>query len=178
MPFLLPILLFAAAANPYDIVIRNGRIIDGTGSPWYAGDIGIRAGKIAAVGHLEGQAARRSIDARGMVQVLPMELETEAQVVFEKRGGFRRGFNRIRYGPVLPGNALYPGGAGIFEAGANMAFSAEVLRRMGGFDEALDTGPAVPGGGDLDIFYRVIRACPRLRAAVPRLSPASTRNEG
>src|ERR1035438_6895371 len=33
MPFLLPILLFAAAANPYDIVIRNGRIIDGTGSP-------------------------------------------------------------------------------------------------------------------------------------------------
>jgi dihydroorotase/N-acyl-D-amino-acid deacylase len=67
MTFLLPILLFAAAANPYDIVIRNGRIIDGTGSPWYAGDIGIRAGKIAAVGHLEGQAARRSIDARGMV---------------------------------------------------------------------------------------------------------------
>ena len=49
------------------MVIRNGRIIDGTGSPWYAGDIGIRAGKIAAVGHLEGQPARRSIDARGMV---------------------------------------------------------------------------------------------------------------
>src|SRR5271157_3322784 len=67
MPFLLPILLFAAAANPYDIVIRNGRIIDGTGSPWYAGDVGIRAGKIAAVGHLEGEPARRSIDARGMV---------------------------------------------------------------------------------------------------------------
>ena len=37
----LPILLFAAAANPYDLVIRNGRIIDGTGSPWYAGDIAI-----------------------------------------------------------------------------------------------------------------------------------------
>ncbi|MGD0871524.1 MAG: D-aminoacylase [Bryobacteraceae bacterium] len=67
MPFLLPVLLFAAAANPYDMVIRNGRIIDGTGSPWYPGDIGIRAGKIAAVGHLEGQPARRSIDARGMV---------------------------------------------------------------------------------------------------------------
>jgi dihydroorotase/N-acyl-D-amino-acid deacylase len=67
MTFLLPILLFAAAANPYDIVIHNGRIIDGTGSPWYAGDIGIRAGKIAALGHLQGQPARRSIDARGMV---------------------------------------------------------------------------------------------------------------
>src|SRR5271157_4248173 len=67
MPFLLPILLFAAAANPYDVVIRNGRIIDGTGSPWYAGDIGIRAGRIAAIGSLEGAAAKRTIDAHGMV---------------------------------------------------------------------------------------------------------------
>ncbi len=91
-------------------------------------------------------------------QVLPMELETEAQIVFERRGGFRRGFERIRFGPVHPGNPLYPGGAGIFGAGANMAFRTQTLRSLGGFDEALDTGAAVPGGGDLDIFYRVIRA--------------------
>ena len=39
-----------------------------------------------------------------------------------------------------------------------MAFRTEVLRNMRGFDEALDTGAAVPGGGDLDIFYRIIRA--------------------
>jgi glycosyltransferase involved in cell wall biosynthesis len=91
-------------------------------------------------------------------QVLPMELETEAQIVFERRGGFRRGFDRIRFGPVLPGNALYPGGAGIFGAGANMAFRVDMLGSLGGFDEALDTGADVPGGGDLDIFYRVIRA--------------------
>ena len=67
MPLLLPLLLFAAAANPYDVVIRNGRIVDGTGSPWYSGDLAIRAGKIAAIGHLEGAAAKRTIDARGMV---------------------------------------------------------------------------------------------------------------
>jgi N-acyl-D-amino-acid deacylase len=68
MRLLLPILLFAAAAaNPYDVVIRNGRIVDGTGSPWYAGDIAIRDGKIAAIGHLEGAAAKRTIDAHGMV---------------------------------------------------------------------------------------------------------------
>jgi glycosyltransferase involved in cell wall biosynthesis len=91
-------------------------------------------------------------------QVLPMELETEAQIAFEIRGGFRRDFDRIRYGPVLPGNSLYPGGAGIFGAGANMAFRTDALRQLGGFDEALDTGAAVPGGGDLDIFYRVVRA--------------------
>ena len=67
MPILLPILLFAAAATPYDLVIRNGRIVDGTGSPWYSGDVAIRGGKIAAIGNLGDAPARRSIDARGMV---------------------------------------------------------------------------------------------------------------
>jgi dihydroorotase/N-acyl-D-amino-acid deacylase len=67
MPYLLPVLLFAAAVNPYDIVIRDGRIIDGTGSPWYAGDIGIRNGRIAAIGRLADAPARRAINARGMV---------------------------------------------------------------------------------------------------------------
>ena len=68
MPFLLPVLLFAAAAtSPYDIVIRNARIVDGTGSPWYAGDIGIRGGRVAAIGRLTDAPARRTIDARGMV---------------------------------------------------------------------------------------------------------------
>ena len=66
MPILLPILLFAAAA-PYDVVIRNGQVIDGTGSPWYAADIGIRAGKIAGIGRLADAPAKRTIDARGMV---------------------------------------------------------------------------------------------------------------
>jgi dihydroorotase/N-acyl-D-amino-acid deacylase len=66
MPILLPVLLFAAALKPYDLVIRNGRIIDGTGSPWYAGDVAIRGGKIAAIGNLGNAPARRSIDARGM----------------------------------------------------------------------------------------------------------------
>ncbi|MGO9259282.1 MAG: D-aminoacylase, partial [Bryobacteraceae bacterium] len=69
MPTLLAVLLFAsaAAAQPYDVVIRNGHIVDGTGSPWYAADVGIRGGKIAAIGRLEGVAAKRLIDARGMV---------------------------------------------------------------------------------------------------------------
>jgi dihydroorotase/N-acyl-D-amino-acid deacylase len=64
---LLPVLLLAAAAGPYDVVIRNGHIVDGTGSPWYGGDIGIRGGRIAAIGNLSGASARRTIDARGMV---------------------------------------------------------------------------------------------------------------
>ena len=67
MTFLAPLLLFAAAWQPYDTVIRNGHIVDGTGSPWYSGDIAIRGGKIAAIGNLEGAPAKRTIDARGMV---------------------------------------------------------------------------------------------------------------
>src|SRR5262252_9092618 len=67
MPLLVPILLFAAAVSPYDILIRNGHIVDGTGSPWYAADVGIRGGRIAAIGNLDSAAARRTIDARGMV---------------------------------------------------------------------------------------------------------------
>jgi len=58
---------FLLAANPYDVVIQNGRIVDGTGSPWYSGDIGIRQGRIAAIGNLTGAPAKRKIDAHGMV---------------------------------------------------------------------------------------------------------------
>ena len=56
-----------AQAPSYDVIIRNGRIIDGTSSPWYAADLGIRDGRIAAIGNLSAAAARRTIDAHGMV---------------------------------------------------------------------------------------------------------------
>jgi N-acyl-D-amino-acid deacylase len=56
-----------AQGAPYDVVIRNGHIIDGTGSPWYAGDIGIRDGFIAGIGDLASAPAKRTIDAHGMV---------------------------------------------------------------------------------------------------------------
>jgi N-acyl-D-amino-acid deacylase len=59
--------LFLLAASPYDVVIQHGRIIDGTGSPWYSGDIGIRQGRIAAIGNLAGAPAEHTIDAHGMV---------------------------------------------------------------------------------------------------------------
>jgi N-acyl-D-amino-acid deacylase len=57
----------AIQAQPYDVIIRNGQIIDGTGSPWYAGDIAIQQGRIAAIGQLSAVAAKKSIDAHGMV---------------------------------------------------------------------------------------------------------------
>src|SRR5260370_521889 len=54
-------------APSFDLVITNGRIIDGTGSPWYSGDIGIRDGKISSIGNLRDAPRARTIDAGGMV---------------------------------------------------------------------------------------------------------------
>src|SRR6476620_8050684 len=54
------------SAGP-DIVIHGGRIIDGTGNPWYAGDIAISDGRIVAIGKIPGGIAKRVIEANGMV---------------------------------------------------------------------------------------------------------------
>jgi len=56
-----------AAGREYDLVIANGHIIDGTGSPWYAGDVAIKAGRIAAIGNLSHASRKRTIDAHGMI---------------------------------------------------------------------------------------------------------------
>ena len=53
--------------KPFDVVILHGHIIDGTGSPWYSGDVGIRDGHIAAIGDLSAVPAKQKIDARGEV---------------------------------------------------------------------------------------------------------------
>jgi glycosyltransferase involved in cell wall biosynthesis len=117
---------------------------------------------VADRGWLQGlyDAIRENPDAAAVTGlVLPYELETTAQVLFEQRGGFRRGFEKLRYDVRSHAhNPLFPCGAGLFGAGCNMAFRLSTLRALGGFDEALDTGAPLPGGGDLDIFYRVLRA--------------------
>jgi len=75
---LLPLLLIGATllplraetvpdSAPFDVLIVHGRVVDGTGSPWYSGDVGIRGGKIAAIGNLVGSKAKLTIDARGQV---------------------------------------------------------------------------------------------------------------
>ena len=68
--FLLTIVPPSRAQAPipaFDLVITNGHIIDGTGSPWYSGDVGIRGGKIAAIGNLSDTQSTRTIDVHGMV---------------------------------------------------------------------------------------------------------------
>ena len=56
------------SAQTYDMVIRNGHVIDGTGSPWYGADVWIKDGRIAAIGYAGANArANRTIDAHGLV---------------------------------------------------------------------------------------------------------------
>ena len=69
MRLLLNILLSALAVNAadFDILIRNARVVDGTGNAWYRADIGIKAGRIASMGRLASATADRTIDAAGRV---------------------------------------------------------------------------------------------------------------
>ena len=51
----------------FDLVIKNGHIVDGTGNPWFPGDVGVKDGMIVKVGNLSGATAERTIDATGHV---------------------------------------------------------------------------------------------------------------
>jgi N-acyl-D-amino-acid deacylase len=67
--FLLVLLLAAcASAEDYDLVIRNARIVDGTGNPWFKGDVAIKKDKIVRVGRFDGRG-KREIDAAGRLVV-------------------------------------------------------------------------------------------------------------
>ena len=63
------LLLFSSAsfAQDFDTVIANGRIVDGSGNPWYEADVGIRGDRIVSIGDLAGRQATQIIDARGLV---------------------------------------------------------------------------------------------------------------
>ena len=65
--FLLLLCAAALGAQDFDLVVAGGRIVDGSGNPWYSADLGIRAGRIAEIGRLDGRPARRRIDVHGHV---------------------------------------------------------------------------------------------------------------
>src|SRR2546428_10760715 len=56
-----------AAAAEYDLVIRGGRIVDGSGNPWFHGDVAIRADRIAQIGRVPAGSGQRDLDAHGLI---------------------------------------------------------------------------------------------------------------
>jgi GT2 family glycosyltransferase len=83
---------------------------------------------------------------------LPLELETEAQIYFQRAGGLGRGFKRVTYdaGSHDPHEAWYVG------AGVNTAIRRQLASSVGTYDEALDMGTPVGGGGDTDLYRRIL----------------------
>jgi N-acyl-D-amino-acid deacylase len=94
--------LAQSAAERFDILITGGRVFDGTGNPWFHANVGIRDGRIAAVGPLPGATAERVIDARGKY-VTPgfIDIHSHADDGSSPRGGFRDPDPRRRAAPNL-----------------------------------------------------------------------------
>ena len=87
---------FAQPAQRFDVLIKNGRVMDGTGNPWFPADVGITNGRIAAVGPLANAQAARVIDATGKY-VVPgfIDIHSHADDGSGPRGGLRDS-DRIR----------------------------------------------------------------------------------
>ena len=85
--------------------------------------------------------------------VLPLELETEAQVLFERYGGFGRGFRRQEWTAM----SIPPVAAANVGAGASMAFRRQLVVECGLFDVELDAGTAALTAGDTFAFYQLLR---------------------
>lgn len=121
-------------------------------------DVSVDSQWVMALGTLF--AADPSVDAATGL-VVADEIDVEPQRLFEEYGGFGRGFDR-QYFRVdsVSGEpaATRHGGAGKFGTGANMAFRRAMFERIGTFDPALDVGTPANGGGDLDMFFRVLKA--------------------
>jgi N-acyl-D-amino-acid deacylase len=92
--------VWVTARQPaYDLVIRGGRIVDGTGNPWFAADVGITGDRIVAVGRLADASAKRQIDAAGLV-VAPgfIDLHTHSDLPLLNDGNAE---SKVRQGVTL-----------------------------------------------------------------------------
>jgi O-antigen biosynthesis protein len=106
----------------------------------------------------QGFRAAPRVDAVSGLLV-PRRLDTQARVLFEQWGGFSRGYaQRIfdLHENRPSGEPLYPFTAGLFGTGNNMAFRAEALRAIGGFDPALGNGTPALGGVDSEVLLRTV----------------------
>jgi N-acyl-D-amino-acid deacylase len=111
MIFLSLLLLLGNGPQPpqYDVLIRDARVIDGAGNPWFRADIGILKGRIAAVGTLTGATARKTIEAAGRV-LAPGFIDVHTHIEKTEAGGgierVPRGDNYLRDGvtTVVTGN--------------------------------------------------------------------------
>jgi GT2 family glycosyltransferase/O-antigen/teichoic acid export membrane protein len=90
--------------------------------------------------------------------VVPGEIETPAQLLFEEYGGFGKGSTARSFdlGPNADSSPLFPWTAGRFGSGNNVAYRRTTLVAVGGYDELLGPGTPTHAGEDLDLFVRLV----------------------
>lgn len=138
---------------------RNRAIVEARGSilAYTDDDVSVDGGWVRAIAEAFAEEPE-AMCVTGLV--VPDEVDTDAQVLFERYGGFGRGCERQVFRVDIEGGhgaARQYGGTGRFGTGANMAFRCSFFERAGGFDPWLDVGTPANGGGDLEMFFRVLQ---------------------
>ena len=92
-----------ASAQTYDLVLRNARIVDGTGNPWFRGSIGIKDGRIAKIGTIDSAEGASTLDAKGMI-VAPgfIDVHVHTEDIFDNP--LAENFVRMGVTSVVTGN--------------------------------------------------------------------------
>ncbi|MCA1615380.1 MAG: D-aminoacylase [Acidobacteria bacterium] len=98
-----PAILDGAGSKSYDLVITNGRVVDGTGNPWFRADVAIKDGRIARVGRVAPGEARAVVDARGAV-VAPGFIDVHTHVEGVYRQPDAANFVRMGVTTLVTGN--------------------------------------------------------------------------
>src|SRR6185437_1589528 len=124
----------------YDLVIRHGKIVDGSGNPWFYGDVAIRGNRLVAVGRVPAGTARREINAKGLV-VAPgfIDMHSHSDYVLLEDG---RAESKIRQGVTTEvlgeGNSVAPCQGALSPRTVTVAGTPRRWTTLGGYFDTVE----------------------------------------